>query len=228
MKKTLVIVLGLTISLFALQIPFSVLIGGSNQQFSMFDFIAPSLGGFFGSIIGAITIVAAKAFNTFAHEEPFNMINVIRLFPLAFGALYFGLRKFPFVKAFIPLLCMVLFNLHPEGRGAWYYSLYWLIPVVALLTPHSLIFKSLGATFTAHAVGGVAFLYAFNLPAEVWIALIPIVFIERMLFTAGIAASYLATNSVLAFISSHPKFAFMARLVDVQYVFSRSFLKKFV
>ena len=33
MKKTLVIVLGLTISLFALQIPFSVLIGGSNQQF---------------------------------------------------------------------------------------------------------------------------------------------------------------------------------------------------
>ncbi|MFH1236273.1 MAG: hypothetical protein V1685_05050 [Parcubacteria group bacterium] len=228
MKKTLLIVLGLAVSLLALQIPFSVLIGGSNQQFSIFDFIAPSLGGFFGSIIGAVTVVVAKAFNTFAHEEPFNMVNVIRLFPLAFGALYFGLRKFPIIKACIPLLCMVLFNLHPEGRGAWYYSLYWLIPVVALLTPRSLVFRSLGATFTAHAVGGVAFLYAFNLSSEVWIALIPIVFIERMLFTAGIATSYLVTNSALAFVSSHPRFAFMARLVDVQYVFSGSFLKKFV
>ena len=54
-----------------------------------------------------------------------------------------------------------------------------------------------GATFTAHAVGSVAFLYAFNIPAATWMALIPVVAFERGLFALGIAGSTVALNTAL-------------------------------
>ena len=60
--------------------------------------------------------------------------------------------------------------------------------------------RSLGATFTAHSVGGAAWIWAFNLPATVWQGLIPIVIQERLLFALGIAASYLVMKYVLSFL----------------------------
>lgn len=57
--------------------------------------------------------------------------------------------------------------------------------------------KSLGATFTAHGVGGAAWIWAFNLPATVWQGLIPVVISERLLFAAGIAATFVLTKKIL-------------------------------
>ena len=62
--------------------------------------------------------------------------------------------------------------------------------------------KSLGATFTAHSVGGAAWIWIFNLKAPVWNSLIPVVISERLLFAAGIAASFIMTREVLAFLAS--------------------------
>jgi hypothetical protein len=99
------------------------------------------------------------------------------------------------------LLAMLAFNLNPIGRSAWYYSLYWLIPVACyFLQERFLLARALGATFTAHAVGSTAFLYAFALPKMVWIALIPIVAVERSVFAVGIVVSYLVFNNVLNFL----------------------------
>ncbi|MFA6908827.1 MAG: hypothetical protein WC289_02975 [Patescibacteria group bacterium] len=210
----------------SMQIPFSYVIGGQNQHFSLFDFMAPSFGGFVGSIWGALAVIAVKFFNVLAHGATFDTTTIIRLFPLAAGALYFGLKKYKAVAAVIPLVSMVFFIMHPEGRQAWYYSLYWLIPVAAVFAKKSLVLNSLGATFTAHAVGGVAFLYAFNLPAEVWIALIPVVFVERMLFTAGVALISLSTNTALAWLARVRGMQFVSPLVRAEYVASREFLRR--
>ena len=134
-------------------------------------------------------------------------------------------RKYKFVVATIPLICMALFIMHPEGRGAWYYSLYWLIPVVAAFNKKSLVMNSLGATFSAHAIGGVAFLYALNLPSAVWIGLIPIVFLERMLFTGGIAVSYVIMNTIVNKLANFLENNTLGRMVNKNYVFSKKLLK---
>ena len=57
--------------------------------------------------------------------------------------------------------------------------------------------RALGATFSAHAVGGALWIYAFSLPAAVWQGLIPIVAIERSIFALGIAGTYLVFNNAL-------------------------------
>lgn len=227
-KKRLMVTVLLALAGFAaLQIPFSYLIGGETSRFSLFDLVAPSLGAFAGSLVGAVTVVVIKTVDVVAHNGTFDTTTIIRLFPLAAAALYFGLRRYRWTLAVIPAAAIILFNLHPEGRQAWYYSLYWLIPIASLFARDSLFFKSLGATFTAHAIGGVAFIYAFNLPATVWIALIPIVFIERMLFTAGGTLTYLAVNSLLSWVYGKTAWPVLRKLVRSEYVVSREFFRKY-
>ena len=60
----------------------------------------------------------------------------------------------------------------------------------------SLISRSLGATFTAHAIGGAFWIWTIPITSGQWIALIPIVIYERLLFPAGIAVSYVAFNAL--------------------------------
>ena len=49
----------------------------------------------------------------------------------------------------------------------------------------------LGSTFTAHAVGSVIWLYAGLVPnPETWLALIPVVVLERILFASGMFVGY--------------------------------------
>jgi len=226
-KQLLFLIIFIILGLIFLVIPFTNIVG-SNQKFSLFDFFAPATGLFIGSIWGAVSVVFVKVISFLFSGQPLDTSTIIRFFPLALAALYFGARKYQKLVAVIPLLCMVLFILHPEGRGAWFYSLYWLIPVAAVFIKRSLIFNSLGATFTAHAVGSVAFLYAFNLPTETWIALIPIVFLERMLFTGGIAVSYLVMNSLLNWMANKLRLPVLQKLVNPNYVFSKKLILKYL
>lgn len=185
-KKLLFVPLFVILGMIALQIPFTKIIG-STQKFSLFDFIAPIAGGFLGAGFGFIAIVAVKVFELVFSNKVLDLTTILRLLPLPMAALYFGSKsKF---RALIPLACMILFIAHPQGRQAWYYSLYWLIPITDSFINK---FKSLGSTFTAHAVGSVVFLYAFNLNAVVWKSLVPVVAMERIQFALGIWLSYTA------------------------------------
>lgn len=104
------------------------------------------------------------------------------------------------VEIGVPVLAMIVFWAHPSGRQAWYFPLYWTIPMIVASTPLKkfLLAKSLGATFTAHAVGGAYWIWATNMSATLWTALIPVVAIERGAFAIGIAVTYMAVNSLLA------------------------------
>src|SRR3989344_4507066 len=118
---------------------------------------------------------------------------------MLFAAYYFGSKKRNLSIA-VPLVCMALFILHPVGRHVWFFSLYWLIPVIGKLPfniPGKLFVRSLGATFTAHAVGTATWIWSVPMGAEAWVALIPVVFVERILFASGIAISYVVLNTVL-------------------------------
>ncbi len=112
------------------------------------------------------------------------------------------------LRVVLPLVAMLLFSLHPVGGKAALYSVYWLVPVVLYgafafkpsLRSHrsfSLLATALSATFVAHCVGSIMWLYNINLTAEYWLRLVPIVPVERVLLAGGIAILYVASQRVV-------------------------------
>lgn len=188
----------------SLQIPFNKL-AGSNVSFTLFDFFAPIAGAFLGPLYGIISVFAVMATNNLIKDVPWTQGAIIRLFPTLFAVYYFAtIRKRETGKWIlaVPVLAIVTFIAHPNGRQVPYYTLFWVIPLIAYRFRGNLYMRSLGATFTAHAVGGAAWIWAFNLPPSVWQNLIPIVISERLLFAAGIAASYVVMKHSLYFLAS--------------------------
>ncbi len=106
------------------------------------------------------------------------------------GTLYLTLRH-RLVKALLPALCMLAFMAHPVGHIAWYYSLYWLIPLtISLLKPRSIFLQSLACTFFMHALGSTLWLYTHPTNALFWYGLMPLVPLERILFASIMTAGY--------------------------------------
>lgn len=216
-KKLLFLALFTIVGFISLQIPFNKLVG-SNVSFTLFDFFAPMAGGFLGPVFGIVSVFAVEIINLFIKQTPLTTGSIIRLFPTLFAVAYFAIianKKYQgkWMLA-IPILAILAFIIHPIGRQVPYYALmFWSIPVIAYFKRDNLFVKSLGATFTAHAVGGAAWIWAFNLPAAVWRNLIPVVIAERLLFATGIAASYILVKYTLSFLVSKkilPKMDFAA------------------
>ncbi|MBU4299166.1 hypothetical protein KJ636_03930 [Patescibacteria group bacterium] len=227
-KKILFIVIFVVLGLAVSQIHLSPIIGAKGQAFTPLEFFGPTSGMFLGSLPGAVSVFFVKLFNAIFSEQQFNLTNIIRLFPMVFAAIYFGLSKsknFNKLILLIPIIAISLFIAHPEGRQVWFYSLYWLIPIIAFFKKDRLILNALGSTFTAHAMGSVAFLYAFNLSAPIWLGLIPIVFVERVSFAIGIWATYLLLNSVLDILVTKLEITALEPLVNPKYTFSKNFFR---
>lgn len=204
-EKLLFLALFTLVGFVALQIPFNKL-AGSNVSFTLFDFFAPMAGAFLGPIYGIASVFSVMVTNNLIKDIPWTLGAVIRLFPTLFAVYYFAVISKKSTGKWIltvPVIAIIAFLAHPIGKTVWYYPLmFWLIPLVAYKFKKNLFFKSLGATFTAHAVGGAAWIWAFNLPASVWNSLIPVVIAERLLFATGIAASFMLVKHALAFLSS--------------------------
>jgi len=185
----------------------SKIVGVNDQYFTGFQLIGPIGGGIINPALGAVSALGVEVANFVFLGTPLTLVSFFLLFPMAFAAWYFGSKKID--SALVGLVCMVLFWLSPVGAQAWYYALYWLIPLGASFFKNNLFARSLGATFTAHAVGSVVFLYAFPMPAAAWIALIPVVAVERFAFASGICISYVAMNTVLSAFSSKVDLSFL-------------------
>lgn len=206
-NKLIFILLFIVFGIFAFQVPVNTL-EGSRVKFTLFDLFAPVSGAFVGSIWGVAAVLLMQIGNLLFHGlTAMDKGAIIRLFPTLFAVVYFaavGKSKFASNKLLIvPLIAIISFNLNPVGRSVWYYSLFWLIPILVWpLRERFLLARSLGATFTAHAVGGAVWIWAFSLPAPVWTSLIPVVILERSIFAVGISASYILMNNVLGYLSA--------------------------
>jgi hypothetical protein len=205
-KKIIFLLIFSILALVTMNINFSSIVGAKNQYFTLFQFLGPIAGSFLGSILGILAVFCAQVVDILVTGKAFSLINMIRLAPMLFAVFYFSsFRKqknsSKLFLILIPATAMMLFILHPVGRHAWFYSLYWLIPILSVILPKKvpgkLFFRSLGATFTAHAIGSIAFLYTVPMTSDQWISLIPIVAYERLLFTAGIMISFVAMNTLL-------------------------------
>ncbi|MBM3283411.1 hypothetical protein FJY90_04110 [Candidatus Gottesmanbacteria bacterium] len=195
------VVLFSIIGLIALQIPFSRILG-SGVKFTLFDFFAPSVGAFLGTIPGVISVLLMQVGNIILHGGKIQDISVlIRLLPTLFAVVYFAKKRA--FNVMVPLIAIVAFNLHPIGRSAWQYSLFWLIPIAAHFFRRNLFARSLGATFAAHCVGSTLWVWAFGLSREMWLALIPQTAMERVLMATGISISYIFLTNVAGALSKH-------------------------
>lgn len=200
-KKRLMFVALFTILVFVgNKINFSTLVGAENQFFTLFQFFGPIAGSFLGATFGVIAVVFAELIDFFVAGKEATLLNIIRLAPMLFAAYYFGSKKKNWGVA-VPIIAILAFVLHPVGREVWFFTLFWTIPIIGKLLPKkyssNVLVKSYGATFTAHSVGGALWIWTVPMTAGQWTALIPIVIVERFLFGAGIAVSYVAFNAVL-------------------------------
>lgn len=194
------ILLFIGITLIADQIKLSAIWGSPGQTFTLFQMIGPLPGFFLGPILGVVSVLVAELVGLITLGKAFDLVNILRLLPMLAAAYYFGtagkMRKYSLA---IPIIAMVLFVINPIGSQAWAYSLYWLIPIAcALVKPNSLFFKALGATFMAHCIGSIVWLYLVSpMTPELWMALIPVVAVERFAFATGITVSFVAVNALL-------------------------------
>lgn len=196
------------LALLLFQFNFAQILGVEpSPSFTFFQFIGPIAGGILGPIGGVATILAVSISNFVLTGQALETPLIVSFFTMAAAAVYFGTKSRAI--AIIGPAAMVLFWLHPQGNAAWVYPLFWVIPVLASFYRKNLFARSLGSTFTAHAIGSVAYLYAFNIPAEVWFALIPIVAFERLLFAAGIGVSFVAVTTALKYVSTRIDLSFL-------------------
>jgi hypothetical protein len=200
-KKRLVFIAIFTVLvLVGKNINFSPLVGAENQFFTLFQFFGPIAGGFLGSIFGVVAVLFAQLIDFFIVGKEASLINVLRLTPMLFAAYYFGTKK-KNLNVIVPIIAIIAFISHPVGREVWFFTLFWTIPIIGKLLPKkysdNVLVKSYGATFAAHSVGGALWIWTIPMAAGQWIALIPVVFVERFLFGAGIAVSYVVFNVVL-------------------------------
>lgn len=217
-KRIAFIFLFFILALIGSKVNFSAVLGAENQFFTLFQFFGPIAGSFLGPIFGVIAVLFSEIADFLIVGKEATWINLFRLLPMLLAVYYFGSKK-KTLGVIVPLICIALFILHPIGRGAWFYSLYWLIPVIGAWLPEKakgkLLFKSFGATFTAHAIGSVLWLYTVPMEAGQWIALIPITAYERFLFGLGIAGSYILFNTVLDYILEKRKIELSNKILSL-------------
>ena len=202
-RKIIFLIFFSVIGFVTLQIPFTKL-AGSNVSFTLFDFFGPIAGAFLGPLLGVFSVLIVELVNVVVKHTPLTTPAIIRLFPMLFAVYYFGVfskkkTQEIYILA-VPVLAILLFIIHPIGRTVWYFSLFWIIPIFSYFKKDNLLILSLGSTFTAHAVGGAAWIWALNLPASVWNGLIPVVIAERTLMTFGIAGSYIVMKYALSYL----------------------------
>ena len=221
-KKGLMFLLVFSILVFiGDKINFSRLVGADSQFFTLFQFFGPIAGAFLGPVVGALSVLIAEVSSYFVAGKAFTLISILRLAPMLFAAWYFGTKKDK-ISYLVPALAIVAFIAHPVGRQVWYFSLFWTIPIIIKLLPkkygEKVFLRSLGATFTAHAVGGAMWNYIVPMTPAAWILLIPMVIFERVLFASGITVSFIGLNTLLDRLDSKTKSEYVN--VDKKYVLS--------
>ena len=164
----------------------SMILGSYTARFSALNAVMPVTGAWCG--LGGSTLIVAVGlmFRFLFHGFDLPLHMFAYYIPGLFGAYYFATQSSS-VRLLVPLFCMAFFVLHPVGLVSWVYAMYWWIPVALYaINKKSLWLEALGSTFVVHAVGSVIWIYTVETTATMWFSLLPIVAIERLLFTLGI------------------------------------------
>ena len=161
-------------------LPFNIIIGSHAAWFSYSSMALPALG-YQSSLLYVILFIFTKSLFS-VHSFLFCVMHRL---PLIFSTLALQKRDWK-ISLLLPSVAMILFCVHPVGQQVFYYSWYWFVPMIIYVFAQDTIYsRACTASFIAHAVGSVIWLYCGTVPVQVWAALMPIVAIERILIAAG-------------------------------------------
>ena len=171
----------------------SFILGSRCAFFSGVNCVMPLASQFLGQTLGGITLLIPSLFSILLGKSLYLSLYHV---PSFFASFYLASNSRVF-RVVVPLVCIALFIVHPIGRQAFVYSFYWFIPIaLSLVADRNIFFKALGATFVAHAVGSVFYLYFGFVAPQQWMLLLPVVVFERVLFACGIVSvSYIYSFS---------------------------------
>ncbi len=175
----------------------SFILGSQIAFFSAVAIMTP-LSGAFAGIAGSFAVFGTGLLLRFVFwgSLPFHFLAYH--IPGLFASLYWASNS-KIARIAPAILCMAIFICHPTGSQAAIYSLFWLLPVyVTLFCKDSVFTRALGSTFTAHAVGSVIWLLTVPMTGNQWLMLIPVVIVERALFTAGMVIGHKVIAACLA------------------------------
>ena len=162
-------------------------------------------------------IVPVLAIITFISHPVGRQVWYFSLFWTIPIILKFGPEKYLkyAVTAVIAVMGLIMFSLNP--------ALLTILPLVGFVFILAFAFKfsglsskSLGATFTTHAVGGAIWNYIAPMTAKAWIILIPIVVFERLLFASGIVVSFVVLSTLLDKLDTKTKSEYLN--IDKRYI----------
>lgn len=175
----------------------SFIVGSHTAFFSAANIANPLIGAF-NSRLHTVFIFCALFLSRYLFCGAIDLHFLAFFIPGMCAALYWNVKG-PAIRLLLPLLCFGLFLAHPTGFAAAPYAAFWLIPIgLYFKQDKALFFDALSSTFIAHAVGSVIWVYTMPMSAAAWLALIPIVCLERLTFASGIAlAHYFLTHKVV-------------------------------
>lgn len=165
--------------LLARLMPFHWIVGSWSSWFSWSTMMAPIVSKYAGLGWLALFLVPIKGI----HGLTLFMF-VVRRLPLLGASLAYK-QQHVMSWVVLPIICMTLFVIHPIGSQAWPYAMYWCIPIILWFISDTIWSRALGASFVAHAIGSVIWLYTGNIPAHLWYGLIPVVIVERLCMASG-------------------------------------------
>lgn len=172
-------------------VPFNFIVGSHFAWFSCATVSIPALGYHY-SLLYVIFYIFTKALCL----QKLSWLFLLKRLPLVCSTLALQRRDIK-ISVGVPAVAMILFCLHPVGWQACYYSWYWFIPMIIYwFVQDSLYARAVCASFVAHAIGSVIWLYTGTITAQTWMALIPLVAIERLLIALGIVACIYAMRLV--------------------------------
>lgn len=180
--------LGLTCTLILLQLSYlfkvNVILGSHEVALSGFSILGPLVGLYGGGVFSIAVFVVKSLFSGIFN--PASLLSPLTWhLPTIASSLYWATNS-RVIRLFVPLFCIGLFIMHPIGLAAMEYSLFWFIPVIVyFMRTQNLFANALACTFIAHGVGSVVWLYTIPMASEQWLALIPMVLVERLLFAVG-------------------------------------------
>lgn len=194
MKNYLLILVSTLIILLAKFLPFSFMVGSQAAFFSGSTTIALLLSRHLGLASFLLFLISLQDFTV---TKLFSFL--LKRAPLLFAGWSYR-KPNSIVSLIVPIICFVLFVVHPVGQQAWPYALYWIIPVAIAVSKSQHVFLlALSSVFIAHAVGSTVWIYTHQMEYEVWLGLMPLVLIERTLMALGVVVGEYVIDYVVFF-----------------------------
>jgi len=165
---------------------------GSRMTFFSGATLLTPLAGYYGGALGSLSAYLFRIFQSYLISPQLGYkYYLVYHIPGFCAALYLSLSQSSskgkyLIGCFLPLLCMALFISDAIGSQAWWYSLYWFIPVsITLFSFQSRFTQLLATTFIAHSVGSMVSLFTKPLSVVEWQYLVGVVWYERLLYVLG-------------------------------------------